>query len=313
MLNASKRASKKRSAGEDVSHASPNKKLKNQASTGSGPDPALYEQSLKLPDCNLSDEELAKITIITNRAPLVLAFAVTLLKYTMPEQPLSSRLSLAQAVVSANSRSKAVSLGIESGKSAEEEGWGQGQPVVRVLGREIKVMKRSGYESQSEEGKEESEGQLQTREPVEGVQQSANEQPALWGIDLEALKKSYKPPAIGAAVGEGLPIYTAQSARNYLLKSFQSTTVSTSNPGTAAKKSTGETKAEKELNLGYLLHALDLLYQSWVPTLGPQELDRRAWGWYIAVRPKVEDGVAGWGGKGNVAMSHILDLIRKSD
>lgn len=63
----------------------------------------------------------------------------------MPEQPVSSRLSLAQALVSINSRSKAVSLGIENGQSAEQEGWGEGQPVVKVLGREIRVLKRWDY------------------------------------------------------------------------------------------------------------------------------------------------------------------------
>src|SRR3569833_1699031 len=69
----------------------------------------------------------------------------------MPEQPLSSRLSLAQAVVSANSRSKAVSIGLEKGASADDEGWGEGQPRVRVMGREIAVLKRGGYEWKGEE------------------------------------------------------------------------------------------------------------------------------------------------------------------
>lgn len=64
----------------------------------------------------------------------------------MPRQPLSSRLSLAQAVVGVNSRRKALSLGIEKGANAEDEGWGQGQPVVRLMGNTIKVMKRWGYE-----------------------------------------------------------------------------------------------------------------------------------------------------------------------
>lgn len=101
--------------------------------------PAATEASLELPTSSLQSADLDPVCLHTNRAPLVLAFAVTLLKYTMQSQPLSSRLSLAQAVVSVNSRSKAVSLGIEKGNSAEDEGWGQGQPKVRVMGREIRV------------------------------------------------------------------------------------------------------------------------------------------------------------------------------
>ncbi|KAK5652785.1 hypothetical protein OQA88_9641 [Cercophora sp. LCS_1] len=112
--------------------------------------PEELERALKLPLC-MDEERIAKAVLQTNRAPLVLAFAVELLRYTMPEQPLSSRLSLGQAVVSANSRSKAVSLGLEKGRSADEEGWGEGQPRVRVLGREIAVLKRGGYSWKGEE------------------------------------------------------------------------------------------------------------------------------------------------------------------
>src|SRR3569833_2736313 len=69
----------------------------------------------------------------------------------MPEQPHTSRLSLAQAEVSADSRSKAVSIGLEKGASADDEGWGEGQPRVKVMGREIAVLKRGGYEWKGEE------------------------------------------------------------------------------------------------------------------------------------------------------------------
>lgn len=112
--------------------------------------PQELENSLELPICT-DESRISETSIETNRAPLVLAFAVELLRYTMPEQPLSSRLSLAQAVVSANSRSKAVSLGLEKGPSADQEGWGEGQPRVRVMGREIAVLKRSGYEWRGDE------------------------------------------------------------------------------------------------------------------------------------------------------------------
>ncbi|KAI2636756.1 ribosomal protein S5 domain 2-type protein [Xylaria nigripes] len=140
-------------AGTDL--ASKAKRPKPFGDTGylDGPnpiEPSEYEASLELPVD--TDEQLIGSTVLwTNRAPLVLAFAVEVLRYTMPEQPPSSRLSLAQAVVSANSRSKAVSLGLEKGLSADTEGWGHGQPRVRVMGREIAVLKRGGYEWKGEE------------------------------------------------------------------------------------------------------------------------------------------------------------------
>ncbi len=111
------------------------------------------EASLALPESQ-DEEEMLNSTICCNRAPLVLAFAVTLLKYTMPEQPLSSRLSLAQAVVSLNSQSKAASIGISSSATAEKEGWGHGQPKVRILSREVPVLKRGGYEFKAAEDPE---------------------------------------------------------------------------------------------------------------------------------------------------------------
>jgi hypothetical protein len=122
--------------------------------------PQELESSLELPV--ITDEERIVETVVqTNRAPLVLAFAVELLRYTMPEQPLSSRLSLAQAVVSANSRSKAVSLGLDKGPSADEEGYGEGQPRVRIMGREVSVLKRGGYEWKGDEtvGAKQAEGE----------------------------------------------------------------------------------------------------------------------------------------------------------
>ncbi|KAK3349961.1 hypothetical protein B0T25DRAFT_457784 [Lasiosphaeria hispida] len=92
--------------------------------------PQELERSLDLPVC-MDEERIAETVLQTNRAPLVLAFAVELLRHTMPEQPPSSRLSLGQAVVSANSRSKA--------------------PRVRVMGREVAVLKRGDYEWRGDE------------------------------------------------------------------------------------------------------------------------------------------------------------------
>jgi hypothetical protein len=301
VLAAAKRVSKKRGA-SDAPLASPVKKAK--PSYGEPLSPAQFEDSLSLPDVDVDEDELSKAVVFTNRAPLVLAFAVTLLKHTMPNQPLSSRLSLAQAVVSANSRTKAANLGLETGRSAEEEGWGEGQPVVKVMGREIRVMKRWGYEWAI---KEEEGG---TQETVKEEPNSADE-PALWGVDLEALKKSNGPITVGSrhTSTSQLPIFTAQSARAYLLKSFDSPKPKEALSNSKKKTST-VIVAEKERNLGLLLKALDLLFQSWASVLSKDDLDKRAWGWYVRLRPDVEHGIAGWGGKGDVKLSEILALRR---
>ncbi|KAF2267999.1 hypothetical protein CC78DRAFT_489365 [Lojkania enalia] len=303
ILNAAKRVSKKRGL-SDATATTPPKKAR--PSYGEPLSPAQLEASLKLPDPILDEETLSKATIYTNRAPLVLAFAVVLLKYTMPEQPLSSRLSLAQAIVSVNSRTKAVSLGIETGKSAEEEGWGEGQPIVKAMGREIRVMKRWGYQW---DAKEEEGATQETVQEESG--EGPNDEPALWGVDLEALKKSNGPVTVGSrnVSTNQLPIYTAQSARAYLLKSFE-TPKSEFGSETSPKKKTANVVAEKERNLSLLLGSLDLLVQSWSSVLNKEDLDKRAWGWYVRVRPEVEAGVAGWGGKGNVKLSEILELRR---
>lgn len=249
----------------------------------------------------------------------------------MPEQPLSSRLSLAQAVVSVNSRSKAVSIGLEKGNSAEEDGWGQGQPRVRVMGREIRVMKRWGYDWKEEDSQDchsaaqvlDSQETIKADDSVPAISETnANEvvktedqPPALWGLDLEALRSSNEgqgggPHGTHKKDVARLPIYTAESARSYLLKSFTSATVLPGINDQQKKKSISTLKAENEHNLALLLATLEKLYVSWAHVLSQQELDRRSWGWYVAVRPEIQQGVAGWGEKGDVRLSSILDLRR---
>jgi len=373
----------------------------------------------------------------------VLAFAVALLAYTMPEQPLSSRLSLGQAVVSLNSRSKAVSLGLERGKGAEEEGWGRGQPKVKVMGREVSVLKRSGYEwkEKAEEKKGEVEedstqGTVTAQSSMEiaknegtggwtisasvtlkkstfvarsitvtspdearselqklmasnaelrdashnitswrvkgdhGIIEDSNDdgesgggrhilgllqaddvvntllvvtrwyggimlgpdrwrimsqvsrdtlsqrlrvagvvgQEALWGLDLEAMRSTDAPVTGGTSAG--MPIYKPEGARAYILKAFGSPPPAAD--ATSKKKKSGAAlDREREENLGLLLGALDLLFGSWADHISREELDRRAWSWYVQVRPEVESGVAGWGGKGEVKLADILNLRRK--
>jgi hypothetical protein len=319
ILNAAKRVSnpKKRPNPSDASPSS-SKRVKSR----SDGDPKYLEMELELPTIQISEDQLTEVTIQTNRAPLVLAFAVILLKYTMPEQPLSSRLSLAQAVVSANSQSKAKSIGLVSGKTAEDEGWGHGQPKVRVMGREIAVMRRVMYrlaESSEDDGKtainaETSENDSQAGSKAEGSSQDQNIQSSFWGLDLEALRKSNGPLVAGKnAVGHaGLPIHSPQVARNYLLKSFTMLDVPTEIMKSPAKikPSATEISAKREQAAATLFQSLDLLFASWASILTPEELDRRAWSWYLHVRPDVAQGQSGWGQKGEVKLTDILKLRR---
>jgi hypothetical protein len=270
--------------------------------------PFEIESTLSLPKTAASEENLNSTVLITNRAPLVLAFAVCVLKYTMPEQPLSSRLSLAQAVVSINSRAKATSIGIEEGKSADQEGWGEGHPVVKVLGRDIHVLKRWDYDPN--EGAPSTE--LQSKhEDASAAHGEELQMPPLWGVDLESLRsresknsKPDRPPTSNST----LSIYRPESARSYLYRAFSKPVEEGGTP--PKKKAAVAIEDEKEECLGQLLHAIDLVCQSWLPKLDKSELDRRAWSWYIRVRPDVQSGVQGWGEKGHVKLCDILALRR---
>ncbi|KAL4810451.1 hypothetical protein BDV18DRAFT_57624 [Aspergillus unguis] len=309
--NAAKRVSKKRGAPAESSELSPQKKPKPsfRAITTT---PFEAENALALSVSNANEEELSKIVLLTNRAPLVLAFAVCVLRYTMPEQPVSSRLSLAQALVSANSRSKAVSLGIEQGNPAEQEGWGDGQPTVSILGRDIKVLKRWDYDPREGEPAQDSQKTKTSSDDVLG-QRPPDSEPVvpLWGIDTEALKHASHADNTPNA-NKTLPIHTAQSARSYLLRSFlpsddQKNVVSSS----PKKKNRTQLEADKEAYLGHLLRSIELVCQSWASTLSVKELDRRAWSWYVSVRPAVQSGPEGWGERGAVNLSEILALRRQ--
>lgn len=389
--------------------------------------PEELEASLSLPV--IEDEELIRgTTLVTNRAPLVLAFAVELLRFTMPEQPPSSRLSLAQAVVSANSRSKAVSLGLEKGPTAAEKmAVPEGQPKVRVMGREIPVLKRGGYQW-SGEGEQpasslsstqtlqntptqhstwKSSSRLTSRSSIFVAHASTVSSPAarpalvkalmeekpdlesathnawairasfgssplvqeasfddgesgcgkfllelmreanvtntvvvltrwyggvmlgpdrwrlmrecvndalsaqrristlsgeaLWGLDPQDLK-----PATSTV---GMAIHRSEGARNYLFRSFVLS--GQGDDGKAGKRTVAAVNEEKQDNVARLLGALRLLFASWAGVLKPDELDRRAWSWYVAVRPDVDSGPSGWGAKGQLDLGRILDLRRK--
>lgn len=340
VLNAAKRVSKRKA--DDI-ESSPRKKRRNLQDEPHAPEPYELEASLALPTPVLDLQVLSETVLFTNRAPLLLVFCVTLLEYTMPLQPLSSRLSLAQAQVSQGARERAKDLGIDKGQLASEEGWGTGQPMVKVMNKEVHVVRRPGYPlagsdilSSAGGGQEEIKGEptkSSTKDAVKANSDdgSATEVPpevsaaatqedeiALWALDLEALKKSNTGSFLSSTTtrGAGLPIYSPQSARSYIMKAFASAPTDTSietKPETLDSKKTVKAKSDtkqKEENLGLLLGALKLLFDSWSVTLSSDDLSRRAWTWYVKVRPEVEHGAAGWGGKGQVKLQTILDLRR---
>ena len=294
VLAAAKRISKKRAAGDDASATSPAKKKRKDASLFNDKDdltPAEYETSLALPSSTEIEEELDKVVLFTNRAPLALAFVFTLLKYTMPEQPLSSRLSLAQGYIGVTSKARALYLGIDTGTSAEQEGFGEGQPRVWITGKEVRVLKRWGYEWRDEGDVDNRTNEGEANGADEKDETETEEQPPLWALDLEALKKSNtldSVPALGQMKKGGesnLPIHRPEAARSYLLKAFDTPPTDSAAVAGPKKASAAVKVAEKERNLGRLLRALDLVYESWATTLSPEELDKRTWGWYVKGPP----------------------------
>ncbi|KAI0181018.1 hypothetical protein GGR52DRAFT_522587 [Hypoxylon sp. FL1284] len=126
------------------------KRPRTSESTGFSDDqpltsPAELEASLSLP-VETDEGLIRRTTLVTSRGPLLLVFVVELLRYTMPEQPPSSRLSLAKAFANESLGNKATSTGFAKGMRAAEEGWGSGQPTVTIMKRNVIVLKRGGYD-----------------------------------------------------------------------------------------------------------------------------------------------------------------------
>ena len=263
---------------------------------------AADETALALPETNKVEQDLRETIIETNRAPLFLAFTLSILNYTHPEQPISSRLSLAQAVVSAGAQSKAKSIGLTSGPTAEEDGWLQGQPKTRIMGREVAVMRRQVVVDDA--------SAQDTQQTISAENGSTSSHEAFWGIDLEALRKSNGPLIAGKNQKghRGPPIHTPESARNYLLRSMDLVTQSSNSRSPSKKTTAAEIAARKEAAAGMVLKAIDIVLESWKDTLSTAELDRRAQSWYATVRPEVAQGQAGWGQRGQLSLQDILKL-----
>ncbi|KIW10550.1 hypothetical protein PV08_11514 [Exophiala spinifera] len=288
--NAAKRVSNPRKRSAQAESSAP-KRVKAESSV------VDEESSLALPVTAISLEEIESLTIETNRAPLFLAFTIAVLSYTHSEQPLSSRWSLAQAVVSAGAQSKAKYLGLTSGRTAEEDGWAQGQPKVKIMGREVAVMRR--------------------HIPVQsGDDADTSPSTAFWGLDLEALRRS-NGPLIGAIDGyrqDGPPIHKPSAPRNYLLKSMvvigsdDAQGEGGKSDKSGKKPSPKSMAGKREEAAAILLKAIDAVCQSWASTLSKEDLDQRAQGWYMLVRPEVDHGQAGWGQRGKVHLKDVLKL-----
>lgn len=315
VLNAAKRASK-RPAGD--SQPSPRKKQRLSKDGFSEPEPEELEAALALPSAVTDEDAIVSTVLFTNRAPLLLVFTLVLLEYTMPRQPLSSRLSLAQAQVSQGAKERARDLGIERGALAQEDGWGTGQPIVKVMSKDVRVIRRSGYPLASpmpersntqndlnavERSIKTEESSLDDQRDPTGLEPVANDdtakneaqkaddgESALWALDLEALKKSNTDVTSSSTSrsGGGLPIYSPHSARSYIVKAFASaesgasTKVKAEGPNetsTKPKKAKSDAR-QKEDNLGLLLGALKMLFNSWADSLDSDTLSRRAWTWY---------------------------------
>jgi hypothetical protein len=144
---------------------------------------------------------------------------------------------------------------------------------------------------------------------------------AVWGLDLEAARSKATVGGYGSGTKQhetsgvvGMQIHRPETARNYLLKSFATAPTEAEKQNekakTPKKKTIKSQDLEKEENLGLLLGALRIVFDSWVDHISPTELDRRAWGWYVGVRPDVENGPGGWGAKGTLKLSDILKLRR---
>ncbi|KAL9083371.1 MAG: hypothetical protein Q9159_005821 [Coniocarpon cinnabarinum] len=330
-------ASKRKKRSATASTASPNKRHKTPQSTVS-----LEDGEVGLPTPKKDEEQIRQTVIRTNRAPLLLAFATVLLSYTHPAQPVDSQLSLGMAVVSAGAKAKGLDLGVLDSKRVDAaESLGKGHRSIRITSREVAVLRRErathrsstdasdvsvdarktvkkGEEGGSGQEEEEADGvdEASTQETI-GREEPRNKESEdwLWGLDLDALAENKS----------GLPIHKASSALSYLRRSFPSSTTATStnatSPSVAANKScpkSNKSKAaaaieEKEHNLALLLGSLELLFDSWSGVLGKSELDRRTWNWYTRVRPEVEQGRQGWGGRGDVRLEDILKLRRPED
>ncbi|KAK6336803.1 hypothetical protein TWF718_009591 [Orbilia javanica] len=322
-------ASSSRNATETLPNVSPSKRRKtNQTASIDTSDPQSWEAGLDLPSPVRDEDLISATTITTNRAPLLLAFTVVSLIYTHPWLPASSRFSLAQGLLDLTASSKAKSIGITRSDDPQNDTVEEGYKKLRVLSKEIPILRRWDTQSISTAS-----FQTETSLQKQGESHKPDKPPSgdvkPTGIDLELSASAAgglpppHPPAYGtttdiapgsstSALYPDEPIYWSLSPS--LLS--QPPTASKLNPSALPihlphAAHSYLTRSFPQDKLPLLLGALHLLYESWVDTLDPADLDRKSWNWYCNVRPTVEDGPEGWGGKGPVKLKDILSLRRK--
>ncbi|KAK6343440.1 hypothetical protein TWF730_011029 [Orbilia blumenaviensis] len=335
-------ASKKRSAStqDDASSSNnatentpsispPKRRKKNQTPSIDASDPQSWEAGLDLP-APVRDENLISITTITtNRAPLLLVFTIISLTYTHPWLPASSRFSLAQGLLDLTASSKAKSIGITRKDEHKNDIIEEGYKKIRVLSKEIPILRRwdtpststSSFQTETNLQKQ-GQSHMLDKPPSDDVKATGinpgpstsaagdlssspdapmsrargrssgsstsslyPNRPIYWSLSPSLLSQ---PPTASKLNPSALPIHLPHAAHSYLIRSFS------------------------QDKLPLLLGALHLLYESWVDTLDPADLDRKSWNWYCNVRPVVEDGPEGWGGKGPVNLKNILSLRKKA-
>ncbi|KAF3903124.1 hypothetical protein ABW21_db0205551 [Orbilia brochopaga] len=327
VLSAAKRATnsssspkkKKRPANDspsdpkDSSTTSPSKRRRpnnHTTVTIDSSNPQSWESGLTLPPPSDDIPLISSTTITVNRAPLLLAFAVVSLSYTHPWMPASSRFSLAQGLLDATAASKAKYLGInrDSQNSQDVE---EGYKRIKVLGKDIPVLRRwdvsmSDPETsvQDDDAKSQKTASMNPSSSIAPdstapttaatapssstapaaatvpATATATEEPIYWALSPSLLSQ---PPAASKLNPSALPIHLPHASHSYLTRAFPD-------------------------SLPLLLGALHAVYRSWEGALTATEMDSRGWNWYCRVRPAVEDGPGGWGGRGVVKLSDVLSL-----
>ncbi|KAK6346748.1 hypothetical protein TWF696_006859 [Orbilia brochopaga] len=352
VLSAAKRATKpssssspsnkKRSAADasssnpqDSSTTSPSKRRRPNTAAPAidSANPQTWESGLDLPPPSQDTDLISATTVTVNRAPLLLAFAVVSLSYTHPWLPPSSRFSLAQGLLDATAAAKAKYIGLTRDGEHNEHDIEEGYKRIRVLGKEIPVLRRwdvnlSNPETSTQkqgpdddvsasmdpggpistDGSDNSTPASATIAPAPApaaaagggsssatatvpatatatatAATAATDEPIYWALSPKLLAQ---PPAPTKLNPSALPIHLPHAAHGYLTRAF---------PGAS---------------LPLLLGALHAVYASWSDSLAPAELDRRGWSWYSRVRPAVDDGPEGWGGRGVVKLKDVLSLRR---
>ncbi|RVD89771.1 uncharacterized protein DFL_000764 [Arthrobotrys flagrans] len=329
-------ASSSKAATETSPNISPSKRRRtNRTSSIDTLDPQSWEAGLDIPHPVRDENLISTTTITTNRAPLLLAFTIVSLTYTHPWLPASSRFSLAQGLLDLTASSKAKSIGITQPDNTKNETVEEGYKKLCVLSKEIPILRRWDTPSNPTSSFQTEIGLLK-----QGVSHKPDKPPSgdvkPTSIDLgpsasaagDVSSSSSRPSSSSVPLVSGGTDATPSSSTSALYPNepicWSLSPSLLSQPPTASKLNPSAlpihlphaahsylTRSVSQDKLPLLLGALHLLYESWVNILDPADLDRKSWNWYCSIRPTVEDGPEGWGGKGPVKLKDILSLRSK--